>query len=290
MVNLELYRIFKVVADEQNLTRASEILNISQPAVTKHIHNLENELQLTLFKRAKYGMELTEDGKKLYEQIKDTMNVLINAENNIKESTTINLCVHVNLPANLYRSIINKIKDNNPNIEINLIKSYTEHVFSRLEKQEVDAYLSKKQPTNLHNSTIDFIKLDCLNDEFVVRNDSCYFKENFGWNDLDNKTIYTLRDISTTAKNLKEILEKNNVKNYIIKNMTFSTIMEEFEKGNDIIAYITKEYVEKEIKEAKLQAINLNAEVEQVELGVYYNTENKIKNVKRLLKELRYNQ
>lgn len=38
MVNLELYKIFKVVADEENLTRASEILNISQPAVTKHIH------------------------------------------------------------------------------------------------------------------------------------------------------------------------------------------------------------------------------------------------------------
>jgi DNA-binding transcriptional LysR family regulator len=44
MVNLELYKIFKSVADEENLTRASEILNISQPAVTKHIHNLENEL------------------------------------------------------------------------------------------------------------------------------------------------------------------------------------------------------------------------------------------------------
>ena len=42
MVNLEIYRIFKVVAEEENLTKASEILYISQPAVTKHIKNLEN--------------------------------------------------------------------------------------------------------------------------------------------------------------------------------------------------------------------------------------------------------
>ena len=41
MVNLELYRIFKIVAEkEENLTKASGILHISQLAVTKHIKNL----------------------------------------------------------------------------------------------------------------------------------------------------------------------------------------------------------------------------------------------------------
>lgn len=44
MVDLELYKIFVIVAKEQNLTRASEKLNISQPAVTKHIKNLEQQL------------------------------------------------------------------------------------------------------------------------------------------------------------------------------------------------------------------------------------------------------
>ena len=44
MINLELYRIFYVVAETKNITKASEILNISQPAVTKHIKNLEEQL------------------------------------------------------------------------------------------------------------------------------------------------------------------------------------------------------------------------------------------------------
>ena len=83
MVNLELYRIFKIVADEENLTRASEILSISQPAVTKHIHNLEDELGTKLFNRTKYGMTLTSDGKKIYAQVKDAINTLINVESNI---------------------------------------------------------------------------------------------------------------------------------------------------------------------------------------------------------------
>jgi len=68
MINLELYKIFKIVADEENLTKASEILHISQPAVTKHIKNLEKELNVELFQRSKYGMILNENGKKLYLQ------------------------------------------------------------------------------------------------------------------------------------------------------------------------------------------------------------------------------
>ena len=44
MVNLELYKIFALVAREKNITKASEILHISQPAVTNHIKNLESDL------------------------------------------------------------------------------------------------------------------------------------------------------------------------------------------------------------------------------------------------------
>ena len=50
MVNLELYKIFVVVANELNITKASEKLNISQPAVTKHIKNLENIMHNKTYK------------------------------------------------------------------------------------------------------------------------------------------------------------------------------------------------------------------------------------------------
>ena len=53
MANFELYKIFVLVAKEKNITKASEMLNISQPAVTKHIQNLESELKTILFTRTK---------------------------------------------------------------------------------------------------------------------------------------------------------------------------------------------------------------------------------------------
>ena len=51
MANLELYKIFVEVAKEKNITRASQKLCITQPAVTRHIKNLENQLNIVLFNR-----------------------------------------------------------------------------------------------------------------------------------------------------------------------------------------------------------------------------------------------
>ena len=48
MINLELYRIFVIVANEGNITRASEILCVSQPAITKQIKSLESKLNIKL--------------------------------------------------------------------------------------------------------------------------------------------------------------------------------------------------------------------------------------------------
>ena len=59
MVNLELYKIFVTVAKFQNITKASEKLNISQPVVSTHIKNLENILGVNLFNRTNKGLELT---------------------------------------------------------------------------------------------------------------------------------------------------------------------------------------------------------------------------------------
>ena len=110
MINLELYRIFKIVADEENLTKASEILNISQPAVTKHIHNLEEELEIKLFNRTRYGMTLTPDGEKIYTQVKEAIQTLISVESNLKQTETLNLGIHTNMPKEIYRTLLAKIK------------------------------------------------------------------------------------------------------------------------------------------------------------------------------------
>ena len=84
-VNLELYKIFYVVAETKNITKASEILNISQPAVTKHIKNLEDQLGNPLFIRTKKGVILTDEGREFYNYISKAMEYIYNAENKFKD-------------------------------------------------------------------------------------------------------------------------------------------------------------------------------------------------------------
>ena len=70
-INLNFLKYYYEVANAKNITKASEILNISQPALTKAIKELENELNTTLLIRNKKGVVLTEQGKILYEYTKE---------------------------------------------------------------------------------------------------------------------------------------------------------------------------------------------------------------------------
>ena len=59
-------------------------MHISQPAVTRHIKNLESIVGNDLIAKVPKGIELTDEGKKLYEIIKKPAEELINIE--LKES------------------------------------------------------------------------------------------------------------------------------------------------------------------------------------------------------------
>ena len=79
-LNLNLYRIFYFVAQSRTIMEASQKLNISQPAVSKSIKNLENMLNISLFYRSKNGITLTPEGKKLFENIDKAYNHIIAGE------------------------------------------------------------------------------------------------------------------------------------------------------------------------------------------------------------------
>ena len=61
-MELRHLRYFIAVAEELNFTRAGEKLRLSQPSLTRQVHNLEEELGVRLFNRAKNHVSLTEEG------------------------------------------------------------------------------------------------------------------------------------------------------------------------------------------------------------------------------------
>lgn len=289
MVDLELYRIFKIVADEENLTKASEILHISQPAVTKHIKNLENELNVQLFKRSKYGMILNENGKKLYLQIKDSIDLLSKAENIFNMHKEINLGVHVNMPSKIYNNAILKFYESNQNSIINIHQLTAENMFSMLEKQKIDIAFSKKYSDELFNiKEIKFIKIGELHDVFIVNTNSKYLNKKLSKSDLRNIKIYILKKFSSAYQNLIKELEYSENDTINVDNINY-TAMLELLKVRDIIAVITKEYLEEKLAKNELCVLDVGFSLPNAEFGLYYNVNNNFKELKDFIEILKSN-
>ncbi len=85
-VKLELYRVFREVAEAGNITAAAQNLFISQSAVSQSIKQLESDLQTRLFARNSRGVSLTPDGKMLYEYVRSAMGLLETGEEKLSQS------------------------------------------------------------------------------------------------------------------------------------------------------------------------------------------------------------
>lgn len=73
-MNYQALIYFKTVAELQHYTRAADALYISQPALSKAIHNLESELGTALFQKNGRNVELTRTGSLFYEYINRSLN------------------------------------------------------------------------------------------------------------------------------------------------------------------------------------------------------------------------
>lgn len=283
MINLELYKIFVFVAKEENITKASEKLNISQPAVTKHIKNLEEQLGVTLFKRNKYGMELTDKGRKLYKEVGEPIIKIYNAERKFRSSRNINLGSHVTMLSRMFGKCIAEYYKLNPTSQIEVTNETFNDMLNMLENQKLDIVLSKKVDESVYNTNkIEFIKLGLLHDIFVINTNSKYKDKVFNKEKLAKEKIYTPKRTSITTINLmKELNLTDGMGN--IKNITYTTMLGIL-KTEDSIGLITKEYIKDELKENKLAILKTDFEFEPMEFGIYINKENKFKELKDLIK------
>ena len=83
--NLNLYHIFVTVARCRNISGAARALYISQPAISKAILRLEQNLNTTLFLRSSRGVKLTEAGEILYRQVENAFAAITQGENQLRE-------------------------------------------------------------------------------------------------------------------------------------------------------------------------------------------------------------
>ena len=295
MVDLELYRIFTIVANEKNITKASEKLNISQPAVTKHIKNLENALELRLFNRTNHGIELTSDGQKIYEEAKEAVETLNSIFVKYGKNRNINLGVHVSM-YKMFSKILTKFSNINENITINIsdtdlinmLAPDLSDMIAKLENEKLDIIISKKTDNYNHNK-IEFIKVGEIQDILVVNNDSKLLGKQIGIEDIIGMQICLPRKGSATTNNFLKALEIEEDKLVNAKYITYNAMLDIIEDDNEIIGLISKEYIEKELNNKEISELTTEFKIPQIEYGIYINKKNKFKELNQLVKFIREN-
>lgn len=85
-MELRVLRYFLAVAEEGNITWASQLLRISQPTLSRQLKRLEEELGVTLFKRGPHAIALTEEGRLLRDRAQTIVSLADKTESDLKRS------------------------------------------------------------------------------------------------------------------------------------------------------------------------------------------------------------
>lgn len=272
-VNLELYRIFESVANNKNITKAANELNISQPAISKSIKNLENQLGGKLFARTKRGVILTKEGEELYKYINKALEYIKSAENKFTElinleSGTIRIGISTTLARHFLTPYLEKFHKLYPNIKIEINTNLWRTLFSKLRNGLLDMIILHVGEENL-GSDIEIIKCRKVHDTFVVGNDYKHLLDKkLSLKDLnDYSLILEARESSARTHLEKFAKEKGVFLNPAIE-LTSYILVTEFTKIGFGIGYATKEYIKKDIEGKKLYELKIKENIPTRYIGI----------------------
>lgn len=117
-------RYFQVVANVQSMTKAAEILHISQPALSKMIKHLENELTVELFDRTGKYIRLNEYGRRFLEKVNLSLQTLEDGKQellDLAERSVGTIVILVQVGSYLLPDMITKFRELHPGVQFKLL-------------------------------------------------------------------------------------------------------------------------------------------------------------------------
>lgn len=271
-INYETYKIFYYVATNESISKASQKLLISQPAVTWHLKNLEANLGVTLFTRTKKGVKLTDEGAIFFEYIKNGIKNFTNGENmltnlknldygNIRIGSSTTVCEHVLMP------YLEKFHEKYPNIDIQIVNTLTEDLLKELRNGNLDMLLLNMPMEESKDLKIQ--KVIDVQDIFVGNKkyyDIC--NGNLNLEDLNNYPLLFQKAPSNTRKYLDNYLKDNNVILHPKTEIVSYNLIMEFVKSGFGIGYATKEFIKDELNNKSLYEIKVTPKVPKRYIGI----------------------
>lgn len=269
-INFEYYKVFYYVAKYEKISEAAEKLFISQPAITQTIKKLEEALNMQLFYRNREGVTLTEEGKNIYEYIKDSIAILENVEKRSKQYENLEIgSIKIRTGNNVAKDLLNEplieFVKKYPNIKIDISNGAPDDSMKKLSQGDIDLVLLNLPYDNCYSN---IIIEECMKKEYIFVMSPEYQRKN-------NVQIDKLKDLkkyqlifprkTSTSRNVYDFImgdDKEIETNYELTSETMKIMLAKNDCG---ITFVDRKLVENELVEGSLVEIKLDKKFEASE-------------------------
>ena len=261
-INISLYHVFAAVRETGSISGAARRLYISQPAVSKSIRTLEEELQTKLFIRNSKGVTLTEDGRILYDHVKEAFRYLESGEAEIQRRTNMgigHLIIGVSTTLCRYKLLpdLRGFTSLYPNISITIQCQPTLQTLSLIRSDAIDIGMVARQK---NFSDLEFCNLGKLEDVFVATPE---YLQNLqkrtgaeGIGLLSRGTLMLLNNENATRQYVNYFLEEKHIHPYHMIESTTMDLLIEFARTGLGIACVIRDFVRKDLEDGSLVEID----------------------------------
>lgn len=273
--SLSSYYTFYEVARCGNISKAAAALYTSQPAVSKSIRKLEEDLHTTLFIRSSKGVLLTPEGKLLYDHAAQAFASLSAAEQQLSSAAcsgggTLHIGVSATLCKYLLLPYLSRFISRHPNIRVSISCQSTHETLKLLESDAIDIGLVGKPE---HLKDLIYWDLDEIEDIFVATDayisrlpqDAVTTKAI-----LESSTLMLLDKNNMTRQYIDDYLSKNRIQTRDYIEISSMDLLIEFARIGLGVACVIKNFVTDDLSSGALTQIALDIPIHKRRVGFAY--------------------
>lgn len=274
-VNLNLYKTFYDVAKAGSINGASKNTYISQPAISKAIKKMEDELGVKLFVRNSSGVSLTNNGEKLFYYIEAAFNNLTMARRSIKEDKNFKMgSISIGVPSHIASFfLLDRIKEFHekyPNISITIISRASKELMELLRSHIIDFVIDTSPLDVSEDKSIIVKKIAEVEHCFFVKKGTNKIAEISSLEDLSSLPVILPVPRSVHRKSLEKVLDSKGIKfNNIMSIENSETIIQAVNLKLGI-GYVIKDLIDNDENKANFEIIKIKDQLPKITLNLIY--------------------
>lgn len=262
-VNLEYYRIFYYVVMNGSITKAAGALNISQPAVSQGIKQLEQSLGTQLLIRSPKGIRLTSEGEVLYSHIAPGVESIQMGEHLVMEMLDLH-SGEIRIGASdmtlqfYLLPFLERFHDQYPGIKVSVTNGPTPETVEYLRQGKIDFGIVSTPLINMEDIQVTPV-LD-IQDTFVAGPKFFQLKNRrLRYKELENLPLICLEENSSTRKYIDEFLQQENIVLHPEFELATSDMIVQFALRNLGIGYVMSSFAQPYIDQGLLFSLTFQS-------------------------------